>query len=171
MIPEIPITDTNECDDNTDYGFNHGDESDDMALECTVMSRSQRTSEMFINDEQHQTTIQSTQESQQQDVEALMDTVGPKSEICLAIIREAMNKAGDDPELIDFLIEGTKKLDLALTEKMTSNSKRKEYDSSSSHISCQQSESDNNDSVVYVAGAETGKTNKKITRRQLTNGK
>ena len=33
VIPEIPITDTNECDDNTGYGFNHNYESDDMALE------------------------------------------------------------------------------------------------------------------------------------------
>ena len=92
VVPEIPITDdTNECDDNTDYGFNQDDESDNMALECTVMSRSQRTSEMFNNDEQHLTTTQLTQQSQQQDVESLMDTVGPKNQICVAILRESMN--------------------------------------------------------------------------------
>ena len=56
---------------------------------------------------------------------------------------------------------------------MTSNSARKEYDSesSSSNISCHQPTSDNNDFVVHVAGAETGKTQKKITKRLLTNGK
>ena len=94
-------------------------------------------------------------------MEELLDMVGPKSQIGLAIYREAMNKAGDGPELIDFLIGLTKKLDLALTEKMTSNSARKEYDSSSSNISCQQPASDNNDSVVNVAVAEIGKTKNK----------
>ena len=110
VVPEIPVTvtETNKYDDNTGYDCNLDDESDDMALKCTVMSRSKRTSDMFNNDEQHQTATQLTQESQQQDVEALMDTVGPKSQICLSILRESMNKAGDDPELIDFLIEGQK---------------------------------------------------------------
>ena len=107
-VPEIPITETNEYDDNTGYDCNLDDESDDMALKCTVLSRSHRTSEMFNNDEKHLTTTQLTQQSQQEDVESLMDTVGPKSQICLAILRESMNKAGDDPELIDFLIEGQK---------------------------------------------------------------
>ena len=69
------------------------------------------------------------------------------------------------------IIEETKKLDLALTEKMTSDSSRKEYDSSSSNISCQQPSSGNNDSVVHVAVAETGETKKRRTKRQLTNGK
>ena len=49
---------------------------------------------------------------------------------------------------------------------MTSNSARKEYDSesSSSNISCHQPTSDNNDFVVHVAGAETGKTQKKLQK-------
>ena len=71
---------------------------------------------MFNNDEEHLTTTQLTQDSQQKDVEVLMDMVGPKSQIGLAIYREAMNRAGNDPELIDFIIEETKKIDLALTE-------------------------------------------------------
>ena len=116
---------------------------------------------MFNNDEEHLTTTQLTQGSQQKDVEALMNMVGPKSQIGLAIYREAMNKAVDDPKLIDFLIVETKKIDLALEEKRTSNSSRKEYDSSSSNISCQQPSSDNNDSMVHVAVVETGKTKQK----------
>ena len=77
VVPEIPITvtETNEYADITGYDCNLDDESDDMALKCTVMSRSHRTSEMFNNDEKYLITTQLTQESQQQDVESLMDTV------------------------------------------------------------------------------------------------
>ena len=133
VVPEIPskVIETNEYGDITGYDCNQDDESDDLALKCTVLSRSHRTSEMFNNDEKHLTTTQSTQQSQQDNVESLMETVGPKSQICVAILRESMNKAGDDPKLIDFLIKGQRKLDLALTKKMTSNSARKEYESDS----------------------------------------
>ena len=43
---------------------------------------------------------------------------------------------------------------------MTSNSSRKDYDSLSSNISCQQPSNGNNDSVVHVAVAETSKIKK-----------
>ena len=58
---------------------------------------------MFNNDEEYLTTTQLTQDSQQKDVKALLDMLGPKSQIGLVIYREAMNRAGNDPELIDFL--------------------------------------------------------------------
>ena len=53
MVPEIPITDNNECDDNTGYDFNPNYESDDMAMEKTVLSRSQKTFIMFNTLQQH----------------------------------------------------------------------------------------------------------------------
>ena len=105
VVPPIPIIDNNECDDNSGCDFNPEYESDNMEIEKTILSRSQKTSVMFENDEEHRTTTQLTQDSQQKDVESLLDMIGPKSQIGLAIYREAMNKAGNDPELIDFLIE------------------------------------------------------------------